>query len=268
MKIGIVANANKIKNDKIIDDLISVIQENGYECVRFPDEFSVENVDVLIVLGGDGAILHSSVVAAQKGVKIIGINYGNLGFLAEYEREETEKVVELLKKVENGTCHVLKRKVLELQVGKKKYYALNEVSLQRDFAVYTGKASQILRVKTEIAGEKAEMAGDGVLVCTPTGSTAYSLSAGGAILFPDVPVFMLTHICALSLHSRPIVYSENETISAEITQGQALIIVDGQVVDVLAKGERVYMKKADFTADFPVNDKTVFLQKIKRKLSK
>lgn len=268
MRVGIVANANKIKNDKIIDELSAIIQKNGYECVRCFDNVAVENVDVLIVLGGDGAILHSAVDAAQKNIKIIGINYGNLGFLAEYERSETERVVELIKKLQDGSCDILNRKVIEAQVGEKKYYALNEISLQRDFAIYSGKVGQILRVEMEIAGEKTEVAGDGVLVCTPTGSTAYSLSAGGAILFPDVPVFMVTPICALALHSRPIVYSDSEFLSARVTQGQALIIVDGQVVDVLSKNEQIEIRKANFTADFPVNNKSVFLQKIKSKLTK
>ena len=268
MKIGIIANANKIKNERVIDELSEILLKNGYECELFADNSCISNVDILIVLGGDGAILHSAVVAAQKGAKIIGINYGTLGFLAEYERDETEKVLELLKKVQDQTCHILNRSVLELQVGERKYYALNEVSFQRDFASYSGKVGQILRLETEIADEKTQVAGDGVLICTPTGSTAYSLSAGGSILFPDVPVFMLTPLCALSLHSRPVVYSDKEKLSVKVTQGQSLIIVDGEVVDVLSKGEAVTIKKATFTADFPMNDKAVFLEKIKTKLNK
>ena len=173
-----------------------------------------------------------------------------------------------MKKIENNSCHILKRSVLKLEIGEKKYYALNEISLQRDYAAYVGKVGQILRIETDISNEKNELAGDGVLICTPTGSTAYSLSAGGAILFPDIPVLMLTPICALSLHSRPVVYSDTETLSAKITCGQAMVIVDGEVVDVLNKGEQVVVQKAMFTADFPMNEKTVFLQKIKDKLNK
>jgi NAD+ kinase len=268
MIVGIVANANKIKDDNIIRGLSNRLSEFGYKNVVFRDNSEIDGVDVLIVLGGDGAILHSAVVAAQKGVKIIGINYGNLGFLAEYERDETEKVVELLQKLENNSSHLLKRSVLELEIDEKKYYALNEISLQRDYAAYAGKVGQILRIETDISNEKNELAGDGVLICTPTGSTAYSLSAGGAILFPDVPVLMLTPICALSLHSRPVVYSDSEELSAQVTCGQAMVIVDGEVVDVLNKGEKVFVRKAAFTADFPMNEKTVFLQKIKNKLNK
>jgi NAD+ kinase len=268
MRVGIVANPNKVKDENVIKALFDILTNSGYEPVCFKDNSTIDNVDVLIVLGGDGAILHAAVITAQRGVKVVGINYGNLGFLAEYERDETEKVVELLQKVQDGTCHILKRNVLELEVGNQKYYALNEVSLQRDFAMYSGKDGQILRLETELAGEKTELAGDGVLICTPTGSTAYSLSAGGAILYPDVPVFMITPICALSLHSRPVVYSDKKDLIATVKQGKALVIVDGQVVDVLNAGECVKVKKAPFTADFPMFDKSVFLQKIRNKLNK
>ncbi len=268
MRIGIVANANKVKDEGVIERLAALLRKENYAPVRFMKNEEIKDVDVIIVLGGDGAILHSAVVAAQKGIKIIGINYGNLGFLAEYERDETERVLELLKKLERGDCHLLHRSVLQVSVGDKKYYALNEVSLQRDYAIHTAKSGQILRLHTEIGNEGNDLAGDGLLLCTPTGSTAYSLSAGGAILFPDVPVFMMTQICALSLHSRPVVFSDDERFSAKVTQGIALIVIDGQVVDVLNKDETIYVKKAPFTADFPMNEKAVFLQKIKSKLNK
>ena len=244
------------------------MKNTGYDCVCFNNRDEIDAVDVVIVLGGDGAILHSAVISAQKGIKIIGINYGNLGFLAEYERTETENVLELLEKIKKNECHVLKRSVLEISLGKNKYYALNEVSLQRDFAIHTANSEQILRIRAEIGREESNVAGDGLLLCTPTGSTAYSLSAGGAILFPNTPVFMMTQICALALHSRPVVFSDEEEFKAEILRGVSLVIVDGKVVDVLRAGEVVTVKKAQFTADFPMNENALFLQKIKNKLNK
>ena len=172
-----------------------------------------------------------------------------------------------MEKLERKECHVLNRSLLEITLRDKKYYALNEVSLQRDYAIHSPKNEQILRIQTEIGKEISNVAGDGMLICTPTGSTAYSLSAGGAILFPDLPVFMMTQICALSLHSRPVVFSENEEIRAQITRGMALLILDGQVIDVLEENDEILIRKAPFTADFPMNQKTVFLNKIKSKLN-
>lgn len=267
MKIGIVANLKKVKDETVIDRLQAFLLEKGHSVTRFLKNEEISGVDVIIVLGGDGAILHSAVYAAMNGIKIIGINYGNLGFLAEYEKSETYRVHELLEKLERGECHVLKRSLLEITLRDKKYYALNEVSLQRDYAIHSPKNEQILRIQTEIGKELSNVAGDGMLICTPTGSTAYSLSAGGAILFPDLPVFMMTQICALSLHSRPVVFSENEEVKARITRGMALLILDGQVVDVLEENDEIFIRKAPFKADFPMNQKTVFLEKIKSKLN-
>lgn len=267
MKVGIVVNLKKVQDEKLIERLRCFLTDNGHSVTRFLKNEEIANVDVVIVLGGDGAILHSAVYAAMNGIKIIGINYGNLGFLAEYEKSETFRVVELLEKLERKECHVLNRSLLEITLRDKKYYALNEVSLQRDYAIHSPKNEQILRIQTEIGKEISNVAGDGMLICTPTGSTAYSLSAGGAILFPDLPVFMMTQICALSLHSRPVVFSENEEIRAQITRGMALLILDGQVIDVLEENDEILIRKAPFTADFPMNQKTVFLNKIKSKLN-
>ena len=268
MKIGIVANANKIKDPSILSNLLLLLEKNGYSCVVFQTYEQISEVDALIVLGGDGAILHSAVFAAQRNIPIIGINYGNLGFLAEFEREETSRVIELLDKFKAGSCHVLNRSVLQISVGEKTYYALNEVCLQRDCATQSSSGGQILKAKIEIGNERNEIAGDGLLICTPTGSTAYSLSAGGAILFPDAPVFMMTQLCALSLHSRPVVFSDTEETLVTIQQGVCLLVVDGRTIDVLLESDSITVKKAPFNAEFPMNQKAVFLKKIKNKLNK
>ena len=268
MKIGIVANSSKIKDPSIISQLVLQLEESGYSCKVFCTYNEIAGVEVLIVLGGDGAILHSAVFASQKNIPIIGINYGNLGFLAEYEREETTCVLELLEKLKNNDCHILERSVLQIIVGDKTYYALNEVCIQRDCASQSNSGGQILKASIEIGNEYSEVAGDGLLICTPTGSTAYSLSAGGAILFPDVPVFMLTQLCALSLHSRPVVFSDTEEVTITVNRGVALLSVDGRTMEVLRENERVIVKKAPFNAKFPMNQKAVFLKKIKNKLNK
>ena len=267
MRVGIIANARKIKDETPIEKLSALLLENGYNLKRFYKDSEISDVDVVIVMGGDGAILHASVMAAQRNIKIIGINYGNLGFLAEYEREKTACVVDLLAALEKNDCRVFKRSILQLSLKGKTYYALNEVSLHRDYAIHSTLNEQILRVVVNIGEEYSEVAGDGLLLSTPTGSTAYSLSAGGAILFPDVPVFMMTQICALALHSRPVVYSNEQSFSARIEKGMALVMIDGKVIDVLTEGEEIFVKKAPFTADFPVSNGNKFFEKIKCKLN-
>ena len=114
MKIGIVVNEKKINNRETVMNVVSFREQQNHSCFVFAKNEDIDGVDVLIVLGGDGAVLHSAVFAAQINIPIIGINYGNLGFLAEYERDEAQRVVELLHKLEKSECHVLKRSVLEV----------------------------------------------------------------------------------------------------------------------------------------------------------
>ena len=185
MKVGVFGSSNKIKNVETLDEILHSLQEAGYETVKFNSQKEIDGVDVVLVLGGDGAILHSALFAAQKGVKIIGVNYGTLGFLTEYEKDEWEKVKELLAAMQSGDCRIVKRSLLQIEVMGKTYYALNEVAIQRDYGFLSTKSTQILHLDVAAKEGKDTIAGDGLLICTPTGSTAYSLSAGGAILPPE-----------------------------------------------------------------------------------
>ena len=267
MKIGVLAKTSKVKNQQTIDEFVDFLRSLGYETQMFSASEEIQGVDVVVVLGGDGAILHSAVSAARNNVKIIGINYGNLGFLTEYEKDERERIAELLSQVEAGACRILKRSVLEVEIAGKRFYALNEIALQRDLSVSTLKSTQILRVQMQSKEGSDIISGDGLLLCTPTGSTAYSLSAGGAILTPEVPVVMLTPICAFSMRTRPIVFSDTEEFSFRIMRGKAIISADGLIVGGLPENATVFVRKAPFTADFPVRDNSDFFAKVRNKLN-
>lgn len=267
MKIGVLGKSHKVKDENVIDEIIRLLENAGHSATRILLASEINGLDVLIVLGGDGAILHSAVSAAQNNVKIIGINYGNLGFLTEYEKDERLQIVDLITQLENNECRILKRSLLQLEVGDKIFYALNEVSLQRDYLPQGIKNPQILRLEVQSNEGKDVIAGDGLLICTPTGSTAYSLSAGGAILTPEVPVFMLTPICAFSMRSRPTVFSDNEEFSVKIQRGKALLLTDGLAVAGLPENSVVKIKKAPFTADFPIRENSDFFSKVRNKLN-
>lgn len=267
MKIGVLGKRNKVKDDNAVSCLVDFLRDLGHDTVVYNRVQELEAIDVLIVLGGDGAILHAAVWAAQRGVKIIGINYGTLGFLTEYERNEWQDVKDLLAQLESEKCRILKRSVLQIEANGKTYFALNEVALQRSFAIEDGRSTQILRVNIQTKEGMDSIAGDGMLICTPTGSTAYSLSAGGAILAPEVPVFMLTPVCAFSMRRRPIVFSDTEQFKMTIERGKALLLIDGQAVAILDEGEEICAKKAPFTADFPVRNGEGFFNKVRNKLS-
>ena len=267
MKIGVLGNKNKVKEENTVLEIIGFLEESGYETVRFYTPNDIDNVDVLVVLGGDGAILHSAVIAARKNIKLIGINYGNLGFLTEYEKDERTRIKELLEQLQNGNCRILKRSLLQVEVLGKTFYALNEIALQRDNGLHAKKNSQILRLQVDTNEGTDVIAGDGLLFCTPTGSTAYSLSAGGAIITPEVPVFMMTPICAFSMRTRPIVFADFEEVTVRIVRGKSIVLCDGVAIAEFPENTEIRIKKAPFTADFPVREGSDFFAKVRNKLN-
>ena len=265
MKIGVVGNIVKIRDETVVGLFLRFLQTEGYEAVLFEKAEDIGGVDALVVLGGDGAILHAATEAARKNIKLIGINYGNLGFLTEYEKEETERVKELLSELREGSCPILRRTMLELEVNGQKHYGLNEVVLQRD---YSAADTQIAKLNVKINGEDADtVVGDGLLLCTPTGSTAYSLSAGGALLTPQVPAFMLTPICAFSLNVRPLIFPDTDIVSMSVSKGKVMLLIDGKQVSPIMEGMEVTVRKAPFTADFPRRGDSCFYRKIRTKLN-
>ena len=267
MKIGIVGNVAKIKDEQVIKTLTEQLQERGFETVRFSSHLQIDGVSVVIVLGGDGAILHAATVAALKGIRIVGVNYGNVGFLTEFERNELEQVVPLLEEFRAGNCNILHRSILKTTVEGEEYYALNEIALQRDYASGLMDNPQILKLLVSAGAGEIPIAGDGALLATPTGSTAYSLSAGGAIVAPEVPVVLLTPICAFSMSARPMVFSDEDKFCFEVKKGKALLLVDGKTVAVLTEKDSICVQKAQFTAEFLTRKEKCFFTKIKNKLN-
>lgn len=266
MRIGILGNVKQQKTEKNVQSLYTELSACGYETVVFQNTHDINGVDVVIVLGGDGAILHAAVVAAQKGIKIIGVNHGTLGFLTEFEKDEEGRVKELVKALEKNSCRIVKRSLLQVTIANRTYYALNEVSIQRDYAPQENEP-QMLSLVLKAKEGMDTISGDGLLVCTPTGSTAYSLSAGGAIITPEVPVFMMTPICAFSMRARPIVFSDSEEFTIRVARGKGMVLTDGGAVAQLPEFGEIYIKKAPFTADFPVKDEAAFLAKVCNKLN-
>ena len=270
MKIGVITNEKRVKDKQCVEELFKLLKAENFDVVEIPETESADEIlpalDVVLVLGGDGAILHAALRVAKTGAKVVGINYGTLGFLAEFERDEAAQAVELIKNLKKGECTVLHRTILEIAVKGKTYYALNEVSFQRDHANIQPREPQMLSVQVQVGKENATFTGDGVLLSTPTGSTAYSLSAGGAILSPQVPVFMLTPICAFSFNSRPIVFPDTDVFEVKITRGNGIVSADGKVLERIDEQDEIIVKKAPFSVDFPMNNDSCLLTKIKNKL--
>lgn len=263
MKVGIMGNCARLKDASVIGRLADFLKARGYETAVFEKNEDIDGAEVLVVLGGDGAILHVASAAARKNIAVIGINYGTLGFLAEYEKEETERVVELLEEFRTGRCGILERSLLGLSFGGKTYYALNEIAFLRDYT-----AAQVVGLEVFRNGkESCKVVGDGALLCTPTGSTAYSLSAGGAILAPETPVFMLTPVCSFSFNPRPMIFPDADTFLVRVTKGKVLLLADGKQAAALEEGMTAEVAKAPFAAKFPIRKESLFLKKIRTKLN-
>lgn len=224
----------------------------------------LDGVDVMLVLGGDGTILTLAGACAMRGVKIMGVNYGNLGFLAEFEHE---KLADALHVIYNANYETTTRTMLEVSFNNKTFLALNDVVVQR--CTSGTQFSNTINLRAEIDGSVVDnYASDGLIVSTPTGSTAYSLSAGGSVLSPDINAFIMTPICAHSLHSRPIVYNDNSVLKLYPSNEDTLnVVVDGKVVDVICDGTTLTIKKSNYSLDFISSGDVDFYNKLLIKLN-
>lgn len=265
MKIGIFCNKTTNKYLPIQDKLFRLLNTRGFAYSVYETMEDLDEIDVLVVLGGDGTILKVATEAGKKGIPVLGINAGNLGFLTEFEGDETERAVALLT---NSEYTLQKRSVLEIAVNGKQFYALNEVFFQRHYSEESD--NNVVNLIAKIDGMKVdEFIGDGVIVSTPTGSTAYSLSAGGAILTPDLHAFILTPVCAHSLHNRPIVYADHSVLQMELgmNESKSAMYCDGKFVCVLTKSDRISVQKAPFMVEF-ISSRNNFFDKLLIKLNK
>lgn len=264
MKIGLYGNLKRSDVSAALLNLEKGLKNAAFDVVSFTQAAQIDGVDVLVVLGGDGTIIHTAGVAAKKSIPVVGVNYGTVGFLAQFEKDETDALIEFLEDLKFGGYSTIKRTVLQAKLGDKTYFALNEIALQRD---YTDLDSQIMVTDVVIdGGEPLCIRGDGVLVSTPTGSTAYSLSAGGALLAPTVAAIMLTPICSFSLNARPLVVPDDCTAVLTVSASRAVVLVDGREMLPFEKGDTLVISKAPFTANFPVRNGSDFIKTVSKKL--
>ena len=220
-----------------------VIFDAPQETVVERAQLASNDVRMAIVLGGDGTLLAAARVFAAKAVPILGVNLGSLGFLTEVPIDDLYPTLEA---IDSGTCDVEKRAMLEATVlrnGQKisEFHALNDVVISK--ATIARLASFDLYLKGNFV---TSYKGDGLIIATPTGSTAYSLAAGGPILTPSVDAMVLSPICPHSLTHRPIVLPDE--IEIEIVVGwtcdEAFLSVDGQLGMPLCQGDRLQCRKS------------------------
>jgi NAD+ kinase len=200
-------------------------------------------LDLLLVLGGDGTLLRGARMVAAHGVPVLGVNLGHLGFLTSAAPEELE---EALSRALSGEVVIDARMTLEVGaqggdgVSRGSFLALNDAVLHK------GGVARVIRLAVHVHGEEVgTYSADGIIFSTPTGSTAYSLSAGGPIVSPAVECIIATPICPHTLAVRPLVLPAEETISVEVLSPteELILTIDGQEGTSLAPGDRVVVRR-------------------------
>jgi NAD+ kinase len=253
--IGIIANVKKELTKGVVEEIIEWADKNGFDffiCEELTplvghEEKSLSRAelgkesDVLISLGGDGTMLASARAVGEHQTPILGINLGGVGFLTEINSND---LCNALNKLKKGDYFIEKRMVLETEVeGIKKLdqYGLNDVVLDK------GEVARLFLLHLYLQDEFiCSYSADGLIVSTPTGSTAYCLAAGGPIINPRMNAIIVSPICPHTLASRSIVFSENETLKVvvELSSRHAVLTIDGQVAFKLKSGSSVLIRKA------------------------
>ena len=200
--------------------------------------------DAAICFGGDGTILHIAKQATRYGVPVLGVNIGTMGFMAELECSE----LELLSRLAAGDYTVDSRMMLDVTVSRERNIIFHEQCLN-DVVITKGAVARIVHLSVSCDGVQAmECGGDGVIVATPTGSTAYNLSAGGPIVEPEAHSILVTPICAHDMTSRCMVASDQRTICVELTKNarrNAYVSVDGGKALRMNIGDIATVRKAN-----------------------
>ena len=226
--------------ERAAKELIEWLERRGYEVFIFP--FSEENLDLVIVLGGDGSLLHVARAIWPKKIPILGINWGNVGFLTAVNKNETYPMLERVFKKE---FEIRKRMTLEATISSKQdkgpFMALNEVVIER------GSYTHLITLSVDTAGQPViSLRADGLIVATPTGSTAYSLSTGGPVVYPTLDALIISSICPFYLAHRSLVLPPDHVVGVRVERGGdgVRVVFDGQLSFPLQVGDRVEIKKS------------------------
>lgn len=234
----IYTNKDKDPDFSVTDSVCGAMKEFGAEIVG-----KSEDADAMIVIGGDGTLLRA--VHENPHLPVLGINMGTLGFLTEFEANDRES----MKKIADGDYILEERMMIEARVdGGKSFPALNDIVITR------GGYPGIMSIELYVDGYLADSySADGIIACTPTGSTAYSLSAGGPIVEPDIKLIGITPICPHTMRSRSVMISHKRTVTVKIlrkTDSLMQVIADGTNICDIAGGSSVTINTAGKSVKF------------------
>ena len=278
--IGIIPNLYKDPELKVTKEIIDILLK--YECTPAIPEYMANksayseyamdyeelyrDSEFVIVLGGDGTILEASHAAAKYNTPLLGINLGTLGFLTDVEVSGAEKAIQ---NALDGNYKIENRMMLDIiifhETGENKVYtALNDVCVAR------GGLAKVVNLEVHVNNEYLDTyRADGLLVTTPTGSTAYNLSAGGPILKADAKIMAITPICPHTLYARSIILDSDDAImfnARDRFRDDIIISIDGKTVCFLKENEHVKVRKSMYSTKLIKTNKTGFYDVLREKM--
>ena len=260
--IVLAPNPYRDKNFQTVRKAVEVLKDSGLNprvCLPFDVDRSYElprdirfhrldreigNAEMVICFGGDGTILHMAKAATKRDIPILGVNIGTMGFMAELECTELDKLALLAE----GKYTLDSRMMLDVTIQRDRDIIYHDICLN-DVVITKGAVARIVHLQVKCDGVSAmETGGDGVIISTPTGSTAYNFSAGGPIVEPDARNIIITPICAHEIGNRCIVASDRRTVTVEMIQNarrNAYLSADGGRAVRLNMGDVAIIKKSN-----------------------
>lgn len=281
MKIAILPNLNKVDAHKHTVRVIQKLVDLGANILmyaKYRDYFHCDEIvfyqdfyemvtycDVMIAIGGDGTIIHTAKHAAIAGKPLLGINLGRIGFVAGLELNELDRLQDLV----DGRYHIEKRMMLEVAISQKEqketYYALNDAVISR------GALSRMIDLSVGFHDNKiSHYRADGLIISTPTGSTAYSLSAGGPVIEPVMRCMLLTPICSHSLFSRSVLFGEDVKLTVQAAEGddnEIFLTIDGETSVQIYEDHTVAIQAAEIEVSLIKIKDISFYEVLNEKLS-
>ncbi len=260
MKIAVIPNTGKEGAEKLAEDILKEFPDN---CFLMGNDTSCETYDAALVLGGDGTILRA--VKVLDDTPVLGINFGMVGYMTASEKDGAKEAV---RKVISGEYSVEERMMLSVSVmrnGEK----ISECEALNDGVIT--RCERILSLSESFNDKLVySFSGDGIIVATPTGSTAYSLSAGGPVAPPDMQMIITTPVCPHSIHIRPVIASGDTFVKIKLTEesdNKGMLNVDGQNITPLTCGDEVIFKRSLKTAKLISLEEKNFYDILRYKLS-
>ena len=271
-RVLVILNKKKDYADKILNDVKSFFNKKNIEYLFFSFDKGItkdelENIDLAVSFGGDGTLLYSARIVAELNIPILAVNLGNFGFITEISRNEWKNTFELFSAKKLGISSRIMIQTNVIRNGKSicKYSGLNDAIIE------TNGVSRLIQLRLYLSDSfAARYRADGLIISTSTGSTAYSMGAGGPIIHPDMDAFILNPICPFTLSNRSLVVPGTEKIEIEVEKtkrAEVVLIVDGRDTFSLKAGDRILFSKYKYKCKIIRSDKRNFYEVLRTKLN-